>query len=75
MFIETSRFRLRTPAGCYVRRPGVTRRLIRHIAPRWGAASYTPRFYKHCTPLGAIPPTHLRHLFCAADSEVWNQRQ
>jgi len=38
MFIGADGSTLRTPEECYVRPSTLVRRLIRHIAPLWGAA-------------------------------------
>jgi hypothetical protein len=52
MFIEAGRSAWRAPAGCYVGHSLIVRELIRHIAPRWGAALARPRHYRHYTPTG-----------------------
>jgi hypothetical protein len=53
MFIEAHRSVWRTPAGCYVGHLArIACKLIRHIAPRWGAALAPPFLYKHRTPTG-----------------------
>lgn len=58
MFIEARRSAWRTPAGCYVgHSPRIVRGLIRHIAPRWGAALARTTLLQTLHPYGVPPPT------------------
>ena len=54
MFVETSLFMRRTPAGCYVRRFVYGLKLHLYIAPRWGAGLLAAYIYKHPTPDGVV---------------------